>query len=1665
MTNSLPGATAQSQLSGETYRFPVSFAQLRLWFLDQLSPGSTSYLIPWALRIRGPLDATALAASLNGIVARHEIFRTHFEATEGEAVQVVHAAAHLELTRHDLSHLEPSAAEQQARQWMQREAETPMSLDSAPLLRASLLQLGTQDHVLLLTTHHIIFDGWSRSILVRELDAFYRAARQGVEAALPEMPIQYADFAIWQQQNLTGEYLSRQLDYWKQQLAGIPASLEIPTDRPRPAVQTFNGHSLHFRLSAELTQQVKQCSQAESVTPFMLLLAVFQLLLARYTGQQDIVVGTPIANRTRPELEGIIGLFANTLTLRTRLEGDPTLRELLARVRETALAAYAHEETPFEQLVQELHPERSLSHSPLFQVLFSQRNTPGGSFHLDDLEVEFFAGSGDTSKYDLSLYLEEHSDGYHGKFEYNTDLYDKTTIERILGHYRQLLAEVLQDTSRPLSHYQILTAAERTQLLETWNATAQAYPEALCVHLLFEQQAAARPQAIAVATDEATITYAELNRRANQLAHLLLQLGVGTGQRVGLFLERSLAMFVGLLGVQKAGAAYVPLDPAYPVERIRATLEAAGVSCLVTMQDLLPLLAAPACPVLCLDENHATDHDRLAACPETNPQTPVTAEDSIYVIFTSGSTGKPKGVELKHRGVVNLLEWMRAELRFDEQGVFPALASFAFDMSVPELYLALVSGGKVALGRRHLPADGEALASFLRRHGATLVHATPTTWSLLLDAGYTGHEVIRCIGAEPLPAELFGRLMDAAPGVPLYNFYGPTETTVWSTYQRLTSRADRITIGRPLANTQVYLVDSEGHPVPIGVPGEILIGGDGVARCYLNQPELTAEKFIPDTFRGRPDARVYRTGDLGRYLPDGRIEFAGRIDHQVKVRGYRIELGEIETVLSQLEAVREAVVMAREDEDGDKRLVAYVVFHAGASLSVPEMRTWVKQNLPEYMVPAAVVVLERMPLSPNGKVDRKALPSPMAEAPVARQPMDGPVQEMIANVWAEVLKTGEITPESNFFELGGHSLLAAKVVARIRQALHVPLPLSVVFEAPTLAEMAARVAALVREDNTPVESPLVAMQSGEAAPLSFAQQRLWFLDQLQPGSSFYNVPMAMRLTGPLDRAALVRAIEAMMEHQPSLRTCFAVQGEQPVQIIVPSLPTPLTEVDLSDLPVAEREEKAQALVRAEAGSSFNLAVPPLFRVLLVRLAAEDHVFMINLHHAISDGWSLGVVTNELVLLYEAFRKGESSPLPPLPLTYADYAVWQKRYLEAGALERQLGYWRQHMAGAPLAIDLPTDRVRPVMQTFSGSKQVVLFPAHLLERLKELSRAQGATLFITLLTAFDVLLARYSGQYDIVIGTAIAGRHHAETEKLIGYFANTLVLRNQVPGNQTFQQLMHSVRETTLNAFANQDVPFEKLVEELNPPRDTSRSPLFQVMLIQQNAFQRGSTFGSLQSVPYSAASGAAKVDLILNVAEDQGRLRCALEYNTDLYNAETIDRMLENYGALLESAVQQPDIPVAELALQRAEDREQLLFGWNKTTREYPHFTTVHQLFEQQVWRAPHATAVICDDTRLTYQELNQQANQLAAMLRARGVRQGDRVGIYLERSVPMMVALLGVQKSGAAYIPLDPAYPAERLSLVVQDAEIAMMLTEERLLAGMPQFSGSVVCLDREAE
>ncbi|HEX2569410.1 MAG TPA: amino acid adenylation domain-containing protein [Polyangia bacterium] len=1669
---------------------PLSFAQQRLWFLDRLAPGSPFYNIPVAVRVTGALSVEALERSLGEVVRRHEALRTRFETREAEGRRVQRIAPRLDLplARVDLAPLPEDVREARALALAREEAQRPFDLEHGPLLRATLLGLGPEDHVLLLTMHHIVSDGWSMDVLVRELGALYPALAEGRPAPLPALSIQYADYAAWQREWLAGDVLDRQLAYWKRQLGGALPVLELPAHlggRPRPPVQTHRGAQHLFTLPAALSAALASLSRQEGVTLFMTLLAAFQTLLHRYTGQDDVIVGSPIAGRTRPETEGLIGFFVNTLALRTDLGGQPRFRDLLGRVREVTLGAYAHQDVPFEKLVEVLQPERDLGRSPVFQVLFVLQNLPATTLELPGLTLQLLAVDGGVAKFDLTMSLEETGEGLLGALEYNTDLFAPATMARLAQHFRTLLEGIVAHPEHTLAELPLLTEAERHTLVHEWNpARGDALAE-VCLHALFEAQAERAPEAVALVCGDASLTYGTLNRRADELARHLRALGVGPEVRVGLLLDRSLELVVSLLAVLKAGGAYVPLDPLYPAERIAFILDDARAPVLLTERRHQEALAGAAAKVVYLDQ--------LAALPAPAEEVLGPAarpEQAAYVIYTSGSTGRPKGVVVEHRQVSRLLGGAEALFGLGPADVWTLFHSYAFDFSVWELWGALAYGGRlvvVPFDVSRSPADFHAL---LVREQVTVLNQTPSAFRQLVaadaEAPAGAQLALRYVifGGEAVDLASVRAWMerhgDERPR--LVNMYGITETTVHVTHRVLRREEGpgvASPVGRALPDWAVYLLGPSQELVPVGVPGEIYVGGAGVTRGYLDRPGLTAERFVPDPFARTPGARLYRSGDLGRWREGGELEYLGRADHQVKIRGFRIELGEIEAALAAHPGVRQAAVVAREDRPGDQRLVAYVVAQA-APIEGGELRAALKARLPEYMVPASFVLLDELPLTPSGKLDRRALPAPEAAA-VARTSIAPrtPTEALLAVLWADVLGGGVPGVEEHFFERGGHSLLAIQLLARIRAAMGVELPVRALFEAPTLAGLGQKIDAACKAGAALRGPALVPLQRTEELPLSFAQQRLWFLDQLEPGRPFYNIPAALRLVGELDVDALRQSFDELLRRHEALRTSFVAREGQPGQRIRPALPLPLVIADLMDVPEAVREARALERVREEALRPFDLAEAPLLRVVLLRLGLRDHVLVITVHHIVSDGWSMGILVRELAALYRAFgrRPGQEPgqaqgwppvpPLEPLPVQYADFALWQRAWLEGEALEEQLHYWKQQLGGRLPVLELPTDRPRPAVETHRGAQLGVTLPAALSEALAGLSRREGVTLFMTLLAAFQTLLHRYTGQDDVIVGTPIAGRTRPETEGLIGFFVNTLALRTDLGGDPRFVDLLGRVREVTLGAYGHQDVPFEKLVEVLQPERDLGRAPVFQVLFVLQNLPATALDLPGLTLTPIEIDGGIAKFDLTLTLQESQGGaggLRGVLEYNTDLFDAATMERMAGHLRRLLEGVVEDPERRVAELPLLTEEEREQLLERWNQRPVVLPGAWSgggVEALFAEEAARRPEAPAVVFGDDCLTYGELDRRSNQLAHHLRALGVREETLVGVCVERSPELVVGLLGVLKAGGAYLPLDPTYPQERLAFMLEDAGVRLVLTQ-RHLGGVIQNTAEVA-LDQD--
>ena len=1659
---------------------PLSFHQERLWFLDQYESGSPLYNLAAAVRLTGPLQRAALEQSFNEIIARHESLRTVFSMKNGQLVQSIDPVRYAELPLRELSGMTVVQQDAEVQRLIEADSRVSFDLARGPLVRLSLLRLAEDKHIALLAMHHIISDGWSIGVFIRELADCYEAFVEGGGPSLTPLPIQYPDFAIWQREWLQGEVLETELAYWKQQLSGTVPMLQLPTDRPRPPAQSSNGAKHPFVLSSSWSFVLKGFCQDEKVTVFMLLVAALQALLHRYSGQEDIVVGTPIAGRYPVETEPLIGYFVNTLALRTTVTDQMSVRQLLGAVREMAMEAFAHQKLPFEKIVDAIDPARDLSHTPLLQVWFVLHNTPAPKLNLRGLEFESLEVDAGTAKFDLSLSMVETPAGLRGAWIYNTDLFNPETVVRISRQFQLLLEGIVKDPDRSIASLPLLTRPERESLIAECSSSSVARPTDLCLHHLFEAQVERTPEAVAIELGSDRLTYRQLNQRANQLAHYLQSLNVGPEKLVGLCMERSLDVILGLLATLKAGGVYVPLDPQNPEERLEFMMQDARAPVLLTQSWLiseLPAYAA-ASDIVCID----SDWDTIAQESDANVESTAQPENLAYVIYTSGSSGKPKGVCISHRAAVDHFITMQQEFGLTAADRVLQFSSFGFDVSLEQILPTLFSGATLVLRGDELWTAAD-FRQQIQKLKLSVVNPPTAYWHQLAqeiagcEESFSSTSLrLMIVGGDLLLQEPVKLWQSCSTQATLVNAYGPTETTITASLFVIPPgfcdgpTGSRIPIGRALPNRSMFVLDRCQEIVPVGIPGELCIGGPLLARGYLNRPDLTVESFCPDPFSQTPGARLYRTGDLVRYLADGNIEFLGRVDDQVKIRGYRIELGEVEAALVENPHVREAVVVPQPDVTGEKRLVAYLVGDQDQLRKLGELRAFLKKKLPEYMLPAAFVALDKLPLSPNGKVDRARLPVPSESRPEVEASFAAPrtiVEDVLAQMWADILGVERVGVNDDFFDLGGHSLLATQVVTRVRETFQIELPLRRLFESPTIGGLAESIESELRAGHSQKDLPVQKRTRNEHLPLSYAQQRLWYLNQLNPDSGFYNLLTMVELSGPLDVEIFKQSLTEVIRRHEVLRTTFVVVNGEPEQRISP--PARAASLSVRNL-TSLAEEKQQILVaqfaREESTKPFDLQNGPLLRAFLVALDERRHVLLLTLHHMVCDAWSLGIFLREVAALYEGFASGQPSPLNDLTIQYADYALWEKDWLQGERMQKQLDYWQRQLAAAPAVLSLPADRSRPPIQTYRGQNITFTIPNNVLEQVKNLSRAAGTTLFMTLLGAWQVLLARYTDQFDVSVGSPIAGRNNSEAEQLIGFFVNSLVMRTDLTGDPTFTEVLHRVREVSLNAYMHQDLPFEKLVEALQPERQGDQNPLFQVMFILQNTPMPSLEFAGLKLRPVDFDSGTAKFDLTLDLAEAPEGLKGWLEYSSDLFEAGTIERLARHFQTLLSDAVQHPERSISELQLLASEERAQVVEEWNRTERVYEGGQCIHELFEAQAARTPEQIAVVSEQEALSYEELNARANQLAHYLRRMGVGPEVLAGLMLERSVAMVVALLGVLKAGGAYVPLDPHYPAERLRYMVRDAGVAVLVTEQRWLAGLgAEALPQVITIENAAE
>jgi amino acid adenylation domain-containing protein len=1514
----------------------LSFAQERLWFLEQLGGSTAAYNMPLGVRLRGALDVDALERALGEIVARHGALRTRFVAEGRQAMAVTEPSAELELERIDLrDEPDPQLA---ARAQLAEFAGAPFDLGRAPLMRAALLRLGEEESVLELVFHHIVCDGHSQSVIMAELGTLYEAHRTGEPAALGVPGVQYEQFARNQRAAIEAQGLEEVVAPWLERLRGAPQALELPTDRPRPSVPSGAGATYRMRLAPAIASAVRRFARAQKATPYATLLSAFYVLLYRHSGQQDIVIGATTAARERPELQDGVGLFANTVALRGDVSGKPSFQEFVGRVRDTVLWAVAHERAPLQEIVARLQLERDLSRHPLFGVFCAQ--VPLAAPAIEGAEP--YDASPMTSRFDLTLFIEEEpGEELELAWEYSADLFDATTIERLARRYVRILEHALAEPRSSIEELPLLDAQEREQAIAAGRESGTEYL-VWCMHEAFERCAAATPDAVAVSFEGDSLTYGQLNARANRIAHRLIGLGVGAEALVALFFEPSLELVVAILGVLKAGAAYLPLDPEHPRERLEFVLADAAPKAIVTEQHLLERLGGFDAVAVCLDRD-AAELQRQSA---ENPLTAVAPENLAYVIYTSGSTGRPKGVQVEHRQVARLFAATEQWFGFGPKDVWVLLHSYAFDFSVWELWGALAHGGQLVVSPVWSTRSPQALARLLVDREVTVLNVTPSLFAA------TQEEFLRNACELCLRLVIFGGEALRPPvlrpwfehygedGATLVNMYGITETTVHVTYRPLRAadcEREASPVGVPIPDLSVYVLDGRGAPVPGGVAGELYVGGAGVARGYLNRPELTAERFVENPFGA---GRLYRTGDVAARLSDGQIEFRGRADDQVKIRGFRIELGEIESTIREHSGVGDCAAAAIEVAPGDVRLAAYVVARPGAAAAAlrEELGGHLERRLPSYMVPSALVSLERIPLTRNGKIDRRALPSPswQQETAAGVAEPETPTEMTLAEVWLSVLGVDRVGADDNFFNLGGHSLLAARVVTQVRQRCEVDISVRALFEHPTLREFAAAVdaahtagAAVHAADSMPTAvdtaAPASAAPSSATAyPLSFPQQQLLFFDQLTPGSVTYNAALAWRLAGPLDVDALHGALVEVFKRHEALRTVF-VWGEQatPGQVVLEQCSVELPVVDLSELAREPREaELARRLVES-ARRPFDLAAEPMLRTTLFRLGPEEHVILLAPHHIAFDARAVEVLYRELGELYASRLQRRDPQLPELALQYRDFAAWQRDRLGGAMLAKELDFWRAQLAGAPTVTQLPADRPRAAEQTFAGETHRFALDGELAEAVRELCADTGVTPYMLLLAAFGALLYRSSGQDDILIGGPMANRQLPGIESLIGFFANTVVVRLRLDGNPTFVELLRRVRDSVLASYEHQDVPLELVVDAVRPERHPAVHPLFQVNFRVRVGDSPTLELAEARSWPVPVDLGLARFELSLELHVLEERIEAELNYNLARFDRGTAQRLARDFQSLLRVLLANPDTRLLSVQLastQSAED-------------------------------------------------------------------------------------------------------------------------------------------------
>ncbi|MDN5217534.1 amino acid adenylation domain-containing protein, partial [Fulvivirgaceae bacterium BMA12] len=1631
--------------------YALSHAQRRLWVLDQLGSQQIAYNIPLAYRLEGSLSVASLRASFSSLVARHESLRTVFVDVEGEPRQKILPVEEsgFELDYEDLRD-DPHAVER-AKRISEQMAGTAFNLSTGPLLRVKLLQIEETSYVFAMSMHHIVSDEWSMQVLFKEVLLLYNAYVSGESNPLRPLSIHYKDYAHWQMGQLSGERLRSDQSYWMDQLSGELPLLELPTDYRRPSVKTYNGDNVSLALDPELSAKLKMMGDQEGVTLFIVLLSTVYVLLYRYTGQKDIIVGTPVAGREHLDLEDQIGFFVNTLALRMQISGEESFKELLGKVKEVSLEGFAHQQYPFDKLVEELPLERDLSRSPLFDIMVVLQNQPSvvSPVTMQGVDVSAAEVEVQTSLFDLTFSFVEHPERIYLVLNYNSDLFSGDRIEQLLSHYSNLLSSLLDDPVQPVGIAEMLSNHERTQLLDGFNATFVDYPEEYTVVDLFEQQVQRTPDHVSIISYQGHFTYRQLNEQANQVAHYLHQHYHDRKLIVGLMMERSPQLIIGILGVLKVGGAYVPIDSAYPIERIEYLLEDCQAP-LLLVQDKFKHYNSFTTDTLVIEQILADDY-----LPSDKPKITTSADDLLYVLYTSGSTGSPKGAKIANRSFVNLLNWYIKLLDLNEEDKNLLVASVSFDLAQKNLFAPLLSGGSLCLMSAGL-YDYQQMASDISQLAITVINCAPAAFYPLLEQLAGDYRPVSSLKSVVLGGEAISIpqidlwLQSEHCQASVFNTYGPTECTDVVSFFRIDksnyAHLSSVPIGNPIDNVQLFVLDESLSLLPLGSTGELCIGGVCLGEGYFNNEQLTDQQFVEAAHL--PGGRVYRSGDLVRRQATGTLEFIGRKDHQVKIRGQRVELGEIESRLQNYPSVARAAVVVKQDQQGGKQLVAYFTIKEDSTgsqeVSGDRLRQYLQEWLPAYMLPGVLVALENLPLTPNGKVDKRSLPE--VDQFERHQAYVAPVtntERQLVEIWQQVLDMDKVGVEDNFFELGGHSLKATQIVTRIYKHFSVKLELVNVFSAPTVREQSL----LIDQRQREVYEEIKPIAIEEDYGLSHAQRRLWVLDQLDSQQIAYNIPLAYRLEGSLSVASLRSSFSSLVARHESLRTVFVVVEGEPRQKIL-SVEESGFELDYEDLrDDPQAVERAKQISEQMAGTAFNLSTGPLLRVKLLQEEEQHYYLLLTIHHIICDGRSIQKMLQELFTLYNAYVSGESSPLRPLSIHYKDYAHWQMGQLSGDRLRSDQSYWMDQLSGELPLLELPTDYRRPSVKTYNGDNVSLALDPGLSAKLKMMGDQEGVTLFMVLLSTVYVLLYRYTGQKDIIVGTPVAGREHLDLEDQIGYYLNTLALRIHLSGEESFKELLDKVKGVSLEGFAHQQYPFDKLVEELPLERDLSRSPLFDIMVVLQNQPSVVSPV-TMQGVDVSAAEvevQTSKFDLTFSFVEQSERIYLVLDYNSDLFSGDRIEQLLSHYNNLLSSLLDDPVQPVGIAEMLSNHERTQLLDGFNATFVDYPEEYTVVDLFEQQVQRTPDHVSIISYQGHFTYRQLNEQANQVAHYLHQHYHDRKLIVGLMMERSPQLIIGILGVLKVGGAYVPIDSAYPIERIEYLLEDCQAPLLLVQDK--------------------